>query len=127
MNDEMVYKMLLQRMDEIQLSIKDIRDAQAMSSRDSRDTAVQMERMLGQIEQFSRTAEVQREMESNMVNMDLRLEIVETKQRAHTECEEKKHEIRIEKMERGYSRFMTATVATIVVVNIMLFIAKEVL
>jgi hypothetical protein len=107
MSEEIVYQVLLQRMDEIQ--------------------TVKLERVLGRIDEFAKVADIQRQMEQTIINIDLRLEMVEAEQRKPTTCEEKMHEKRIERMERTYSRFIAAGLAAIIVINIMFFIAKEVL
>jgi hypothetical protein len=127
MSDEVVYQVLLQRMEEIQSSIRDVRDTQTIFSRDSRDSAIKLERVLGSIDQFSRMAEKQQQIERNVTAIGMRLGVAETALRKPSECQEKKHDKRIEIMERNYTRFITASVATLVVINLMIFAAKELL
>lgn len=127
MSDEVVYQVLLQRMEEIQSSIRDVRDTQTIFSRDSRDSAIKLERVLGSIDQFSRVADKQQDIDRAVTNMGMRLERTEATLLEPTECQEKMHDKRIETMERNYTRFITASIATLVVVNLMIFAAKEIL
>lgn len=127
MSDEVVYQVLLQRMEEIQSSIREVRDTQSIFARDSRDSAIKLERVLGSIDQFSKVAETQRGLEKTVNNMMMRMDMAESVLQTPTECQEKSHEKRIEIMERNYTRFITASVAALVVVNLMIFVVKEVL
>jgi hypothetical protein len=125
MSDDIVYQVLLQRIEDIQSSMKDVREAQVIAARDSRETAIKLERVLGKIDEFSKMADTQRQMEQTIVNLDIRLEMLEVSAHKPSLCDEKEHEQRIGKMERSHAKFVTASIAAIIVINIMLAIAKE--
>jgi hypothetical protein len=123
----MTYQVLLQRMNDIQLNIKDVREAQVAATRDSRETAIKLEHVLGRINEFSRLVDTAQNMEQNIIKMDLRLELVESKIMLPPVCIEEKHEERIRRIERSHLRFFTAVIAAVVIINLMLFIGKEVM
>lgn len=125
MNDDVAFRVILQRIDDMVLGVNGLKEAQSEYARDSRDTAVQLERVLGRVDELFRQSERQKKQEERLENMDHRLSVVENIQKAPIECEQDHHGERINKLEHHYSRFTTASIAAIVVINLMIYLAKE--
>lgn len=127
MTDDMAYRVILQRIDDMMLSIRDMKEAQTAYARDSRDTAVRLERVLAKIDELSRSAENQKETQRQLDAVEIRLSMVEQAQKEIPECDEFQHEKRIAKIEHAQSRLLTVSMTVIVLVNLMVFVAKELL
>lgn len=127
MSEDIAYTLILQRIDDMMSGIHDMKEAQIVHSRDSRETAIKLERVLGNIEILSRAAESQKETQKQVDQIDIRLSLVEESLRDTPEYVADKHKERIEKIERSNSRFMTSMVTLIILTNVMVFIAKEIL
>lgn len=125
--NDIAYRAILQRIDDMMGSLREMKEAQSAYARDSRDTAVRLERVLAKIDELSRAAENQKETQRQLDGVEVRLSMAEQAQRQTPECEESQHEQRITKIENAQSRLITVSMTMIVVVNIMIFIARELL
>jgi hypothetical protein len=124
---DIAYRAILQRIDDMMGSLREMKEAQTAYARDSRDTAVRLERVLGKIDELSRSAESQKETQRQLDGVEVRLSMVEQSQRQVPEFAENHHEKRIAKLEHSQSRLITASMTIIVVVNLLIFIAREML
>lgn len=124
---DIAYRAILQRIDDMMNSLREMKEAQTAYARDSRDTAVRLERVLGKIDELSRAAESQKETQRQLDGVEVRLSMVEQTQRQIPEFTENHHEKRIAKIEHSQSRLITASMTVIVVVNLLIFIAREML
>lgn len=122
---DLASRAMLQRMDDIVASIRDVRQSQTASSLAEREMALKVERVLVKIDELSRIAEGQRVLERRVDAAELSLAMVEQKASKTQMCVENRHEKRIEGIEKYHIKMTSSVIAIVVIIQLALYLAKE--
>lgn len=113
---DMASRLLIQRMDDLSSTVGELRKGQVEAASRANETAIQIERILGEIRSLNSLAETVKAMATDVDEHEVRLCLIEELNRTNEERrKDQRHEERLTKME-GWQMKMIGIMAAIVVI-----------
>lgn len=126
MNEEGTLQVILQHIEDISRTVRELKSAQDVAARDSREAAIKLERVLGRIDELSRLVDGPNGVKQTTDDLKMRVKLMEDAI-AHRPCVVENHGERITKLESYQSRFATAIFAVVLVTQVVWYFGKDLL